>query len=65
MSRTALAAGEWRKTVASAKTAHLELRYWDRFLVSNYRIEYRNVSGKALAAGFAVQPAASDLLLSV
>ena len=27
----ALAAVESRKTVASAKTAHLQLRYWDRF----------------------------------
>ena len=33
MSRTALAAVECRKTVASAKTAHLQSRYWDRFLV--------------------------------
>ena len=32
MSRTALAAVEYRKTVASVKTAHLQSRYWDRFL---------------------------------
>ena len=31
MSRTALAAVKFRKTVASAKTAHLKSRYWDRF----------------------------------
>ena len=32
MSRRALAAVECRKTVTSAKTAHLQSRYWDRFL---------------------------------
>ena len=32
MSPTALAAVEFRKTVASAKTAHLQSRYGDRFV---------------------------------
>jgi len=33
LSRTALAAVNARKTVASAKTAHLKSLFWDRLLV--------------------------------